>query len=363
MKPSHIICALLMCVAAPLLHASDLHAGDAAPTLKVRKWLQGTPVPSLEKGKVYVFEFWATWCGPCFQAMPHLSELSKEYEGRATFTGVDVWENRENGNSDAVALVTRFLAKNPGSMSYNVCVDDNDFMADHWLKAAGQDGIPCSFIIGKDGKIAWIGHPLYIQPVLEKVVAGTFDLATYNAEEKAKRDAEAAADAPNRALIKPVDDALKAKDYAKVLDLTAVIERSHPELTMRVVYAKYQALIGSKDDVAIQALFKTSLAAPKPTPTISILVVLTVDAQGLQNDTYRLAAKCLDEYANAPNSSVINCLYYSARASLKGQDYDTAIATAKRTVDRATKDNLLESQIKTYRDFLKECEDAKASRG
>src|SRR5215210_230171 len=67
--------------------------GDTAPPLKVSKWLKGTPVERFEPGKTYVVEFWATWCGPCKAAMPHLSELAKKYEGKATFIGVDVWEN------------------------------------------------------------------------------------------------------------------------------------------------------------------------------------------------------------------------------------------------------------------------------
>ena len=36
---------------------------------------------------------------------------------------------------------------------------DNN-MAKTWMMAAGQNGIPCAFVVGKDGKIAWIGHPM-----------------------------------------------------------------------------------------------------------------------------------------------------------------------------------------------------------
>ena len=57
-----------------------LKVGDAAPELKATKWLQGDEVKSFEKDKVYVVEFWATWCGPCIVMMPHLSELQQEYK-------------------------------------------------------------------------------------------------------------------------------------------------------------------------------------------------------------------------------------------------------------------------------------------
>src|SRR5438067_2198543 len=55
-----------------------LKAGDAPPPLKATKWLTGAEVKAFEKGKVYVVEFWATWCGPCVVMMPHLGDLQEE---------------------------------------------------------------------------------------------------------------------------------------------------------------------------------------------------------------------------------------------------------------------------------------------
>lgn len=42
--------------------STDLKPGDPAPALKIDKWVKGQPVEAFEKGKVYVVEFWATWC-------------------------------------------------------------------------------------------------------------------------------------------------------------------------------------------------------------------------------------------------------------------------------------------------------------
>jgi hypothetical protein len=46
-------------------------------------------------------------------------------------------------------------------MAYNIGADGKAaVMADTWMKAAGRNGIPCAFVVDKEGKIGWIGHPL-----------------------------------------------------------------------------------------------------------------------------------------------------------------------------------------------------------
>ena len=45
-----------------------------------------------------------------------------------------------------------------------------------WLKAAEQNGIPTAFIVNKEGKIAWIGHPMEIDKPLEMVANGKWNL-------------------------------------------------------------------------------------------------------------------------------------------------------------------------------------------
>jgi len=354
----HPALTVALCLLSALVSAQHpeptLKAGDPAPALRIRQWMQGTPIEKLDKGQVYVFEFWATWCGPCIAAMPHLSELAKKYEGKATFTGVDVWEHQYYPGTDPVKLVEKFMQDNPGRMTYNVAVDDSNHMGDNWLHAAGQRGIPSSFIIDGEGRIAWIGHPHYMEPVLEKVVAGTFDLAAYTAEEKAKRDARAAADAPDRAITQPVNDAFQAKDYAKAVALAEAIDKDHPRLAMRVATTKFRAMVDGKFDSAIQASFQ------KEQPLRDVLALYVTEADGLQPDSYRAAAKFMDEFPRKPGTKVINLLHFSARASFKAGDYDKAIATAQQAADLAVKDGLLDTQIKVYTDLVDE---AKAARG
>jgi len=67
--------------------AQELNVGDPAPKLAVKEFVKGEPIAGLDKGKLYVVEFWATWCGPCRQTIPHLTELQKKYPA-ITFLGI-----------------------------------------------------------------------------------------------------------------------------------------------------------------------------------------------------------------------------------------------------------------------------------
>ncbi len=156
-----------------------LSIGDPAPILEVHKWLKGTPVKAFEKGKVYVVECWATWCVPCIAAMPHLSELAQQYRDKVTVIGVSVWEGGSKPVPDVTTLQS-FVDKKGKDMDYTVAMDDptkNKF-AGTWLKAADIKGIPATFVIDREGKIAWMGHPLKVDSILKQIVEKpeTFDL-------------------------------------------------------------------------------------------------------------------------------------------------------------------------------------------
>ncbi len=153
--------------------AATLSIGDPAPALKCAKWVKGDAVAGFDPAKLYVVEFWATWCGPCKASIPHLTEMAHKYK-QVTFIGMDVSEHA----ADKVATVTKFVTGMGDQMDYHVAMDtDEAFMNKNWMAAAGQTGIPTAFLV-QAGKIIWIGHPMGgLEGTLAEVVAGKFDQA------------------------------------------------------------------------------------------------------------------------------------------------------------------------------------------
>ena len=157
--------------------------GTAAPDLTIAKWVKGNEIKSFEKGKVYVVEFWATWCLPCIAGMPHLSEIAQKYKNEATVMGISVMER---ANTDRAAI-EKFVAGMGDKMAYHVGIEEGRTITKSWLNAYGERGIPCAFIIDRDGQVAWIGHPRQLDQFLPLVISGKWNIQSAAVERQERR--------------------------------------------------------------------------------------------------------------------------------------------------------------------------------
>lgn len=190
-----------------------LAVGDPAPPLKATKWLQANEVKEFAAGKAYVVEFWAAWCVPCIAMMPHASELQAEYRDKGvTFI---MFSARDPNNSlDKVAAFVE--ARGPKLGLAFAYAENNDTYA-AWVGAARQV-LPCAFVVGKDGKIAYMGHPQLLDEVLPKVAAGTWT----------KEDAAAMAKLETE--LQGVFTTLSATDPVAALKALSDFQTAHPRL-------------------------------------------------------------------------------------------------------------------------------------
>ena len=56
-------------------------------------------------------------------------------------------------------------------MEYVVALDQDNATHKNYMSAYGQRGIPCAFLINKEGDIAWIGHPMTLDSPLNQLLS------------------------------------------------------------------------------------------------------------------------------------------------------------------------------------------------
>ena len=215
--------ALLLLLLSATLSAAGLKVGDPAPATRPATMLQGEAVKDFKKGEVYVFECWASWCGPCIAAIPHLNELHKQMGKKGVvITGVNVWEAERDAASAQRAK--DFLKAQGDKMSYRVAVGGKAFIKD-WLEAAEVNGIPHAFVVA-DGKIAWTGHPAQLTAeMLGDILTGTplaaaAPIAEKIPQRRLSKPAVPAGTAPNdpemaaaQAKLDALSEAMRARDW------------------------------------------------------------------------------------------------------------------------------------------------------
>ena len=99
------------------------------------------------KGKIVIIDFWATWCPPCREEIPHFVELQKEYKDDLTILGISLDTGTKN---EVVPFIKEY------KINYPILFGTKEVVSDY----GDIQAIPTAFVIDQEGNIVntFIGY-------------------------------------------------------------------------------------------------------------------------------------------------------------------------------------------------------------
>lgn len=347
--------------------SNEMTIGSPAPPLEIEHWFSDGDgrfprTENLEAGKVYVIEFWATWCGPCLSAMPHLSKLQEDYQDRGVQIISVSDEDRETVEEFLTQTVPGKEELTYAQLTANYCltVDPDKSVMNDYFRAAGQSGIPCAFVVGKTGLVEWIGHPMSMDDVLEQVVADTWDREVFAEEfrkKKAEQEAMMAVQGKLMAKMQQIEELLaekKADEGIKMLD-EMIADPEFAPLADMIGGIKKQLLIlfvgGEKGATALREMAAELKDQPQIQTQMALSLLQKHTEEGPIGNEMLTAAVEVAEMAAAKLPNDTNVLGVLTRLLAAHEKFDRAIEFQEKVVELSTGDAKAEQE--SYLEELK----------
>lgn len=145
-----LICILTLFSVGILTAQSNIKVNQKAPKINITDWIENVPTDKNLDNKYIVLEFWATWCGPCIAAVPHMNKIQKDFKQNDLYF-ISITD-------ESVEKVKRTISR----------IDFNSIVVTDLSKQTqinfgdgvkGLDDYPLTVLIDKNGIIKWIGTP------------------------------------------------------------------------------------------------------------------------------------------------------------------------------------------------------------
>ena len=307
-----------------------LTIGDEAPAVDIAHWLKGAEIEEFETGKIYVLEFWATWCGPCRASMPHVSKLQEQYQDYdVTIIGV---------SDEKLQTVVKFLAKADSEnvlwndkIHYTLATDPDGSTGKAYMEPAAQQFIPTAFIIGKDRRLEWIGRPMQMDEVLAQVVRDTWNRADF----KVKFEKEIAPVREAMRLMDSMDTATERGDWGGAIEALDTLLEAQPDYS----YLKarlFRKMLKEADPAGTYEYGRSIMEKHRDDSNIlNQLAWFTVDDENVRSRNLEFAleaAQRANELTDEKSAAILDTL---ARVHYEQGDLETAVKWQRKAVEQA----------------------------
>lgn len=130
-----------------LLLAAFLFAAPSPASLKPIDEAGFQKLLTTNKGKVVIYDFWATWCAPCRAEMPELVKLEKKLHDSG-FVLVTISADEPEDDARAMKFIDQYGAPKPAYRK--AAKNDEDFI--NFVDRSWSGALPALFLYDKNGR-------------------------------------------------------------------------------------------------------------------------------------------------------------------------------------------------------------------